>query len=149
MNVLQKAALWNCSSVILHLTPCNSLAFVKTWPLPLPDCASVCFWQPFFFFLQMPPCFCSLLAWWTSSGKPSLQFAIVCHHLPLWHRHPCTRTHSYKHTLLSTLWSMSKLATLWLLFCSGFFSFALGAICDITLETQQFKVGLSSCFIMK
>lgn len=41
MSAPRKVSLLNYSTVIPHLTLCNSLAFVKTWPLCLPVCVSM------------------------------------------------------------------------------------------------------------
>lgn len=127
MNFLQKTALWNCSSVILHLTLCNSLAFVKTWPLRLPDCASVCFWQPFFFFF-VTCLLASVLCWHGEQAAGSLHsnlpsFVITCPGDTDTHTHAHTHTNTHCCPLCEACQNWQHCGCC---FAQAFFSFALG-----------------------
>ena len=98
MSALREVSLLNCSTVIPHLTLCNSLAFVRTWPLRLPVCVSlfvfVCVFLTLIFSAASLPL---ILCWHGERAAGSLHsnlpsFVITC---------PCdtkTRTHTRTHT---------------------------------------------------
>lgn len=73
-------------------------------------CLFVSFWQPLFSQLLLCLWF-SVVGMAGNGGELSLQFAIVCHHLPLWHArtHTCTRTHAETSDLVTAILAFPKL----------------------------------------